>query len=231
MDTSREVMSPSVRRVLENPRPSWRGRTHLWAVPLTVAVGTWLVIAASGRIETLAALIFAAGSVCLYVVSATVHFKVWEPRTLHLLFRIDHSMIMVFLVASTTPIGLAAIGGRTGGVLVGVMAVGVLIGLLAVWLPFHPRPGFMNTLFLMLGWWPVLFVVPMSRALGVGGMALLLGGGLIYTLGAIIVGSQRPNPNPSVFGYHEIWHLMVIAGNAVHYVLMALIVTGRSPIG
>ena len=224
-------MSPSVRRVLDNPRPAWRGRTHRWALPLSIVAGAWLVIAASGRIETWSALIFGAGSVGLYAVSATVHHKVWDPRTLHLLFRLDHSMIMVFLVASTAPVGLAAISGRTGAVMVGVMAAGVFIGLMAVWLPFHPRPGFMNTLFLLLGWWPVLFIIPMGRALGVGGMALLLGGGLVYTVGALIVGGQRPNPNPHVFGYHEIWHLMVIAGNAIHYVLVSLIVTGRTPLG
>lgn len=226
-----EVLSPSVRRVLESPRPSWRGRTHRWAVPVAAVAGAALIAVAEPGLERFSAVLFALGMVGLYAVSATVHFKVWDPRRLHLLFRLDHSMIMVFLVACTAPVGLGAIGGGTGWLLFGVMAGGVALGLMAVWLPFHPRPGFMNTLFLLLGWWPVLFVVPMSRALGLGGMALLLGGGLIYTVGAFIVGARRPDPNPNVFGYHEIWHLFVIAGNAVHYVLFWSVVTGATPLG
>lgn len=226
-----DVLSPSVRRVLESPRPSWRGRTHRWIIPVAVGAGIAIVAAADSGIPRFSAVLFAVGTIGLYLVSATVHYKVWDPRRLHLLFRLDHSMIMTFLAASTAPIGLAAIGGSTGWLLFGVMAGGVALGVMSVWLPFHPPPGFMNALFLMLGWWPVLFVVPMSRALGVGGMALLIGGGLIYTVGAFIVGSRRPDPNPHVFGYHEIWHLFVISANAVHYVLFWFVVTGDIPLG
>ena len=138
-------------------------------------------------------------------------------------------MIMVFMVASTAPIAYA-VGDARGWLLFGGMSVGVAAGLIAIWLPFHPPHGFMNTLFFVVGWWPVLFTLPIARALGVGGFALLLGGGAVDTVGALIVGSRRPDPNPHVFGYHEIWHIFVVVGNALHFGLAYAIVSGLTPL-
>lgn len=138
-------------------------------------------------------------------------------------------MIMVFMVASTAPVAFA-VGGGTGSVLFAGMVIGVAIGLIAIWLPFHPPRGFMNTLFFIVGWWPVFFVVPIINGLGVRGFAMLLGGGAVYTVGALIVGTQRPNPNPRVFGYHEIWHVFVVVGNMIHFALCYAVVTGRVPL-
>lgn len=174
------------------------------------------------------AALYGVASVGLYSVSATAHYRVWDPKTLHLLFQLDHSMIMVFMVGSTGPVAYA-VGGGTGWLLFAGMLFGVLVGLITIWLPFHPPRGFMNTLFFLTGWWPVFFVVPIVNALGSGGFALLLGGGAVYTVGALIVGAQRPNPNPRVFGYHEIWHIFVIAGNAAHVALAYVVVTGQTP--
>lgn len=193
----------------------------------TVAL-VWLVVVAESSGARVVAALYGLASIGLYAVSATAHYKIWDPKRLHLLFQFDHSMIMVFMVASTAPVAYA-VGGNTGWLLFGGMVVGVGMGLTAIWLPFHPPRGFMNTLFFAVGWWPVLFVVPIGNGLGSTGIALLLAGGAVFTIGALIVGSQRPNPNPHVFGYHEIWHIFVVAGNAVHYALVYVIVTGQTP--
>lgn len=203
---------------------------HRWMVPLAVVLMIGLTISADGTSARLIAALYGAASVSLYVVSAAAHHKVWEPERLHLLFQFDHSMIMVFIAASTAPMAYA-IGGATGWLLFAGMLVGSGLGLTAIWLPFHPPRGFMNTLFFIVGWWPIMFTLPLQRGLGGGGLALLLGGGAVFTLGALIVGSQRPDPNPHVFGYHEIWHIFVIIGNLVHYYLVYLILTGHAPIG
>lgn len=202
---------------------------HLWMVPVAIAASVWLVFSADSARAAVVAAFFGLASVGLYVVSATAHYKVWEPRRLHLLFQFDHSMIMVFMVASMAPVSYA-VGGGTGWLLFGGMSIGVAAGLTAIWLPFHPPRGFMNTLFLLVGWWPVLFTLPIARALGAGGFALLVGGGAVYTVGAVIVGARRPDPNPKVFGYHEIWHIFVVIGNALHFWLAYLVVSGQTPL-
>lgn len=203
---------------------------HKWAIPVAVIAAIWLAWVAEPGVSRATAALFGIGSIALYVVSATVHHKIWPPQRLHVLFQLDHSMIMVFIAASTAPIGLAAIGGRSGWLLFLGMLLMVGIGLTAIWLPFHPPRGFMNTLFFLVSWWPILFALPLGRSLGAWGIATLLLAGAVYTVGALIVGFQRPDPDPLVFGYHEIWHVFVILGNIIMYVLVWLIVTGKTPI-
>ena len=231
VDFSHDVMSsPSVRRVLDNPRPAWRGRMHRWMIPVAVLSGIVLVVAADGGLARFSAVVFGLANLGLYAISATAHHRVWSPERLHFLFRLDQSMIMVFIAACTAPIALVAVGGSSGWVLFLGMVFGMTLGLTTIWLPFHPPRGFTNAVFLTLAWWPIIFFLPLQRGLGGGGLALLLGGAGLYTVGAFVVGSQRPNPNPHVFGYHEIWHVFVIVANVVHYVLFWLIVTGQAPI-
>ena len=224
-----EHRSPSVRRVLDNPRPEWRGRMHKWMIPVAIVGAVFLVaVAESGQAKLIAALFGIAG-IGLYSASALAHYKIWEPKTLHRLFLLDQSMIMLFIASSTAPVAYV-IGGTSGWLLFGGMFVGALIGVATIWLPFHPPRGFMNGLFFVVGWWPMFFVGALHDALGGGGLAILLAGGAVYTVGALVVGMQRPNPNPLVFGYHEIWHVFVIVANAVHFSLIYLLLTGRAPI-
>lgn len=202
---------------------------HRWAIPVAIAAAIWLVLVADPGVSRATAAIFGVASILLYVVSATVHHKIWSPERLHLLFQLDHSMIMVFIAAATSPVALAAVGGRNGWLLFLGMITMVGIGLITIWLPFHPPRGFMNTLFFLVAWWPILFALPLARALGAGGITLLIIAGAVYTIGALIVGFQRPDPDPLVFGYHEIWHIFVILGNIIVYVLVWMIVTGLTP--
>lgn len=202
---------------------------HFWMVPISIAAMVWLVIEAKSSGAVAVAVLYGLASVGLYAVSAAAHYKVWSAKTLHTLFQFDHSMIMVFMVASTAPVAFS-IGGGAGWLLFVGMVFGVAAGLTAIWLPFHPPRGFMNALFFIVGWWPVFFILSIAQGLGSGGLGLLLIGGAIFTVGALIVGSQRPDPNPHVFGYHEIWHILVVAGNAVHYWLVYLVVTGQTPL-
>ena len=198
-------------------------------IPVAAVAGIVLTVIAEGAWPTAAAAGFGIGGVGLYTVSAAAHYKVWDPATLDRLFQLDKSMIMVFILASTLPVGLA-IGGGSGLALSVGMAIGVCLGLVALWAPFSPPRGFTNCVFFAVSWWPIFFVGQIGEALGSTGVAILLAGGLIYTVGALVVGFQRPNPNPEVFGYHEIWHIFVIVAHAVHFVLVALIVTGNVPL-
>ena len=190
----------------------------------------WLIVVAEPGDARIIAAVYGLLGVGLFSVSAAAHYRLWDPRRLHLLFQLDHSMIMVFITGTTAPMAYA-VGGGTGWVLFGGMVLGAGLGVVAIWLPFHPPRGFMNTLFFIVAWWPILFTFPLQRGLGGGGLVILLAGGAVYSLGALIVGFQRPDPNPNVFGYHEIWHLFVIAGYLLHFVLVYLILSGQAPVG
>ena len=199
---------------------------HRWMVPVAAVVTLGLVLLAESVGGAVVALVYGLAGIGLYAVSAAAHHKVWDPARLHFLFQLDKSMIMAFIAASTLPVGYA-IGGASGFWLTLGMGIGSAIGILLIWAPFHPPRGFTNALFLVVSWWPILFIGAIADGLGSAGLTLLLASAAIYTLGAFVVGSQRPNPNPLVFGYHEIWHIFVIVANALHTVLVALIVSGN----
>lgn len=198
-------------------------------VPISGIHAIVLVIAADAGIAKAVAALYGIAGIGLYAASAAAHYKVWEPRRLHRHFQADQSMIMAFIASTSAPVAYA-VGGTSGALLFGGMVLGAVIGIVAIWLPFHPPRGFMNSLFLIVAWWPIFFIFALIDGLGGGGFALLLGGGAVFTVGAFVVGAQWPNPNPNVFGYHEIWHVFVIVGNAVHAFLAFLILTGQAPI-
>lgn len=202
---------------------------HKWMIPIAAIAGISLIFVGESAAARLVAVGYGLAAVALYSASAAAHFKIWEPGRLHRLFLLDQSMIMVFIAASTAPIAYA-VGGSLGWLLFGGMAVVVSLGVFTIWLPFNPPRGMMNSIFLTIGWWPILFVVPIARGIGAVGIAFLLAGGAVFTIGAVIVGWQRPDPNPNVFGYHEIWHVFVIVGTSLHFVVIASILSGNAPL-
>jgi hemolysin III len=213
-------LSPSVLRMLGRARPSWRGRLHRAAFVVSVPVGVALVAAADGRRATIVASIFALGVSAMFGISAVVHLRAWPPARYHRLIQLDHTAIFLCCATTATPVGVYGLEGSTRVLLLAGMWIGAAAGIVAEWLPFHPPRGLMNTLFLVLGWYPVLFVPPLWRGLSHSDFVLMAAGGLIYTVGAVIVGAQRPDPWPEVFGYHEVWHTLVVVAVTLHYGLV-----------
>jgi hemolysin III len=217
-------LSPSWARLLDRPRPRWRGRLHRWAAAASVPAGVALVATADGGTARIGALVFASGITAMFTVSALVHWTPWPARRYHRLIQLDHSAIFVCCAATATPVALVVLdGGARVALLVG-MWLGVVLGCAFEWLPFHPRRGLMNTLFLVLGWYPVLFLPALWRGMGGVTFSLMVAGGLTYTVGAVIVGAQRPDPRPHVFGYHEVWHLLVVVAVTLHYAMVVRVV-------
>lgn len=210
-------LSPSVVRLLSRPRPAWRGRLHRWAAAASVPAGVTLVLLARGTRPTVGALTFAVGVTAMFGVSAAVHWRPWPPSRYHRLVQLDHTAIFLCSAATATPVALLVLDGGTRVAMLAGMWVGVLVGTVLEWMPFHPPRGLMNTMFLILGWYPVLFVAALWRGMDGATFALMAAGGLVYTVGAVIVGAQRPDPHPEVFGYHEVWHLLVVVAIALHY--------------
>lgn len=214
-------VSPSVARLLSRPRPRLRGVSHRVAFVISLPVGVLLVAAADDRRERLGAVIFGAALSFMFGASALVHLRPWTTAQYHRLIQLDMTAIFCCLAGTASAVAwLALHGASRWGLAIGVWVIAAA-GTVFVWLPIHPRAGVMNGLYLTGGWYPMLFCVPLWRGLGPGGFALLVAGGLCYTVGAIVVGAQRPDPWPRVFGYHEIFHLFVIAAATLHYLLVA----------
>ena len=197
---------------------------HRVAVPSTVVAGIWLVARAPAGVDRLGAAIFACGALLMFVASSLVHLRRWSIPVFEALFRFDHAAIFLLIATSATPVGISVLSGRSATLLLWAVWIGAAIGVGLRLLPFHPPKGLMNSLFLGLGWVPILVAPDLFRALEPVTIFLVVVEGLLYSGGALMLGAQWPDPSPRLFGYHEVWHTFVTAAVAVHFVVVAIVV-------
>lgn len=210
------------------PRPRWRGVSHRVSAYVTAPLLLAAIVTADGARARTAVAAFGSGILAMFSFSALLHRRRWDPRTYERLFRLDHTGI--YLAISGTGIAVALLGlpGWPGRVLLAAAIGGGLIGIVLEWLPFAPPRGLSNSVYLSLGWLPVLLLPWLWRSAGPVAVVLLLAGGVLYTSGAIIVAVRRPDPVPSTFGYHELFHVLVIAAAGLHAAMVAMLVANRA---
>jgi hemolysin III len=208
-------------------RPRLRGWLHQIAFVCAVPAAIVLIGLARGGTAKTAAIIYGVGVIALYGVSSTYHRVHWSAAAHRWMKRLDHGTIFVMIAASYTPICLLLLRGPTGiGLLIGVWiaaATGLILALVGI--AERPYVGF--TCYLAMGWLALLGAPELIRRATPVELTLLVTGGLVYTFGAVVLGKRWPDPFPRTFGYHEIWHAMVVAGTGCHYiVILTLLRTG-----
>jgi hemolysin III len=209
------------------PRPRLRGRSHLVAALLMLpAAGWWAAVTPPGA-PRVAVAAFGGGMAVMFTCSALLHLTSWPPDTYERLLRLDHTGIFLAISGTGVAIGLLGLEGWPSVAMLSVAVVGAALGITAEWLPFAPPRGFSNTVYLTMGWLPVLLVPWLWSTSGPSAVALLLLGGAMYTVGAVVVGLRRPDLAPGWFGYHELFHVLVIAAAATHGLLVHQLV-GRA---
>jgi hemolysin III len=201
--------------------PLLRGRLHLHALWFAVAAAAVLIVLAPTGRARVAAAIYGVGLCALFGASALYHRWPGSPRVKPLLRRIDHSVIFVFIAASYTPVGLLVLRPPGGTIVLAAAWIAAAVGvtLSIVWID---APRWLQALCYVATGWIVVAAMPqlLERA-GVAPFVLFAVGGAVYSLGALVYAARRPDPWPRVFGFHEVFHAMVIAAAAVHFVAMA----------
>lgn len=200
-------------------KPLLRGVSHQIAAFVALPAAATLVLGASGGSALAAALTYGASVVTLFSVSALYHRPTWSKRGYQIMWRLDHAAIFVLIAGTYTPLCLLMGPGTGTRLLVAVWSgAGVGIVLSMLW-PTAPKK-LMAGLYVALGWFAGAALPSIRGAIGDGALALLLVGGLLYTVGAVIYAKRRPDPFPTVFGFHEIFHLAVIAAAVCHFVVV-----------
>jgi hemolysin III len=171
------------------------------------------------------ALVFAVTLTGLYGVSAAYHRGKWSERALALMQRLDHSMVYLFIAGTYTPITLLALRPPWAAALLASVWAGAAVGVLVTVLRFERWNGAGFALYLVLGWLVIVAAPELVRALTSVQLLLVAVGGILYTVGAVVLGRRRPDPSPALFGYHEVWHTMVVGASACHFAVIALLVT------
>jgi hemolysin III len=202
---------------LVRTRPLLRGVFHVVAAVVALPAVAWLVTASGTRIAAAGAGVYGATVIVLFAVSATYHRVMWtDPRVRSIVGRIDHSAIFLLIAGTYTPFCLL-IGSGTGYALLATVWASASLGiLLVVFFPRTPKPV-RSALYVLLGWLIVPFLPALYVSLGLQPFLYLLVGGAFYTVGAVIYAARRPDPFPRVFGFHEIFHVLVVAASACQF--------------
>ncbi|MBI5104827.1 MAG: hemolysin III family protein [Solirubrobacterales bacterium] len=201
--------------------PLLRGVSHAYAFWAALAAAVTLAVLAPTGLSRAAALVYGLGLCALFAASATYHRWRWDPRWRPLLRRVDHSTIFVFIAASYTPVALLVMEGSLRWFVLAAVWAGAVGGVVlsVAWIT-APRI-LQAACYLALGWVAVVAVPQLVHRLDVAPLVLLAAGGLLYSVGALVYATQRPDPWPRTFGFHEVFHALVIAAAVVHFVAMA----------
>jgi hemolysin III len=208
--------------------PRLRGVLHAYAFFAALLAAGALVVTADDARSRVAALVYGTGLCGLFGVSATYHRWRGAPRVKALLRRADHGMIFLFIAASYTPVALLVLSSPLSWIVLGSAWAGALGGVVFSlgWIE-APR-GWTAAAYIALGWVIVLAAPQLVDGIGAGPALLFLLGGVLYTVGAVVYARQRPDPWPATFGYHEVFHALVVVAAAVHFAAMAGWVFPRS---
>ena len=203
---------------LAEVKPRLRGWLHAVTSPLTLAAGIVLVALSPTALTRVGSTVFTLTALLLFTVSAVYHRGTWSPRVWAFLRRFDHANIFLLIAGSYTPFTLLMLHGRSRVVLLGLVWGGALLGM-AFRVLWTDAPRWLYVpIYVALGWAAVFYAGEFLHGGGVAVVALVVAGGLLYTLGGVVYGLRRPNPFPSWFGFHEVFHTLVVAAFVTHYV-------------
>ena len=206
--------------VVDAVKPRLRGWLHAGMVPLTVAAGIVLIALAPSTPARLAAAVFSVTAWLLFGTSAVYHRGNWSPRVAGILKRLDHSNIFLIIAGSYTPFALLLPASQARTMLL-IVWLGAVAGVLFRVFWVHAPRWLYTPIYVALGWVAVFYLGPLLQHGGPAIVALIAVGGLLYTLGAVVYALQRPNLWPRTFGFHEVFHSLVIAAALVHFIAMA----------
>jgi len=205
--------------------PRGRGLLHLGALIVALPAAVVLVWR-DGPGDGVG--LYALALVGLFAVSTSYHLCAWAPPARRRMRQVDHQMIFIFIAASTTPYCLLAVPGALANVVLGVAWFGAVVAMLAVATHFEASHHITSTAYIVLGWLAVVTLPEAVQHLNARQLALMASMALLYTSGAVVLAVKWPDPAPEVFGYHEVWHTMVVIATACGFVFVWSLAAHRS---
>jgi len=207
-------------------KPRLRGRFHQAALVVAIPAGTYLVATAPPGWVRVAMFVYALSVIGLFGASAAYHRLKWSPRALRRIRIVDHSMIFLLIAGTHTALATLVLDGLWRAIVLPIVWIGAVIGIV---LKFVKIDGFSRvggTLYIVLGWIGIVSLPQVLSGSKTLPLLLTVAGGLMYTGGAVVLLRRRPDPNPRVFGYHEVWHAFVVAASSCHYVAITMLLRG-----
>jgi hemolysin III len=197
---------------------------HEYSFFVSIGSGVMLVLAASPDLARFTSAVYASALAGLFGVSALYHRVTWPPRAGAWMRRLDHAMIFLLIAGTYTPIALLMLPRPKGlllfGLVWGASVAGVVFNLVWITAPRLVSP----VLYVVLGWSAIAALPDLLTSVSLPTLVLLTSGGVVYSIGALVYATRRPNPAPAVFGYHEVFHALTIAAATMHFAAVASVV-------
>ncbi|GAA2110947.1 hemolysin III family protein [Microlunatus panaciterrae] len=209
--------------VIRQVKPRLRGWLHAAMTPLALVAGIVLVVLAPTTLGKVGGAVFLVASLLLFGTSGLYHRFHWSSRAEAILRRMDHANIFVFIAATYTPFALMMLSDGSRVLLLSLVWAGAFAGLLFRLFWLHAPRWLYTLLYLVMGWAAIGWLKPFYDNGGLAVLLLICAGGLLYTVGAVVYGRKRPDPWPTWFGFHEIFHACTIAAFTVHYIAISLV--------
>lgn len=204
--------------------PRLRGVIHQYAFFVALVAGVALVVLADGALERFAVWVYVTALAAMLGASALYHRFPWRTAAARLRARrLDHAMIFVFIAGTYTPFALLAFQGTLGVVVLATVWGGAVLGVVVELAWIHAPRWVSAVAYLAVGWIGIL-AVPEMFSLGIGVAALVVTGAALYTVGAVIYATTWPNPFPATFGFHEVFHTLVVAAAVTQFVAVSMLV-------
>lgn len=203
-------------------KPRLRGLIHAAAFVAAVPLGLTLVFEPHTSRGRLAAIVFAVTIAAMFGASALYHSPNWPERPRRWLRRLDHAGIYGLIAGTYTCFGLLVVEGSWRPLVLGIVWTGALVAIVFKFACLDAPKWISVAIGIALGWVGVIVFPQLLHAIGIGGVLLMLAGGLLYTVGALVYALRRPDPRPAVFGFHELFHVLVIAAVACQYAAVAV---------
>ncbi len=205
-------------------RPLMRGISHLIGFFTAVGAGIVLIVQSAAAIQVVASVIYGAGLALALGTSALYHRVKWRPKAYHRIRKLDHSMIYVLIASSTTPFALVLLEGWWRIVVLSTMwsLAALFVGMRWTW--SSPPRWLQVATYIGMGWAGVM-LLPALEKMSPTVIALTVTGGVLYTIGGLVYLFKFPNPHPRVFGFHEVFHALVVAAATCHFLAVWPIVT------
>jgi len=210
--------------VEEREKPRLRGVFHQWAFVLAIPLGAWLIVSTNTARGRVGASVFAGSVVLMFGASALYHRPSWSIVSRAWLRRLDHAGIYLLIAGSYTPVGLSVLRGAWQTVVLAIVwsGAGAAILIRLFWLS---APKWLSAaVAIAIGWVGIVAMPEIYFNAGLACVLLILAGGVLYSVGAAIYAFRRPDPFPAVFGYHEVFHLLVIVAVGLQYAAIAFYV-------
>jgi hemolysin III len=205
-------------------RPRYRGVSHRIAFFLTLPLAALLALEVDTTAGRVAAIAFGASVAAMFGASALYHTVSWPDAKRRWLRRLDHAGIYALIAGTYTPVGLLVLTGNWQLAVLGIVWVGAATAIALKFLWVDGPKWLSAAIGIALGWVAVVVFPQILDRVGIAGSLLVLAGGIAYTAGAVVYALRRPDPSPAVFGYHEVFHALVIVAVACQYSAIAFYV-------